>query len=218
MKLGLFIIFFKIKRELEKIFVSSDDEVLDVGCGDRPFYSQVVKGKITTFDTKNSEITDVVGDASRLLDYFPDKKLAKIICVNALYQFSDPKEVIRQMYELLAQGGKLILVLPFLYPLHDIPYDRYRFSRYGIETLLEGKFSIELLKPFGGVFNLQVLILHALLKATSRYYKKIPVLSWVTALLLYILYFGAQIVSLLDFFDKSERFTCLYLVEAKKSV
>jgi len=209
MKTDFFILFSQINKEIRKVFTNKDDLILDVGCGSKPRYHAHMKGNITGFDTIKSEISDVVGDADFLQQYFGERKFDKIISINALYQFRDPKKVIERMHTLLAPQGTLVLVVPFMYPLHDIPNDRYRFSKYGIKTLLEDRFVIKKIKPIGGVFNLPVMVLHGLVKATSS-------ITWLLAAPFYLLYLLAQVVSLLDFFDRSGRFVSLYLVVAQK--
>ncbi|PIR97579.1 MAG: hypothetical protein COT91_00690 [Candidatus Doudnabacteria bacterium CG10_big_fil_rev_8_21_14_0_10_41_10] len=217
MKVDFFILFSQINKEIKKIFSNKNEEVLDVGCGSKPRYHSCIKGKITCFDALKSEITDVVGDADKLQQYFGERKFNKIISVNSLYQFRDPKNVVAQMHSLLASFGTLVLVVPFMYPLHDIPHDRYRFSEYGIRELMANKFDIKKIKPIGGMFNLPAMVLHSAVKALSGYYKKLPVITWILAVPLYLLYLLAQIFSLLDFFDRSGRFVCLYLVVASKN-
>ncbi len=41
------------------------------------------------------------------------------------------------MYRLLKPGGKLILTTRFIFPLHDIPHDYYRFTIFGLKYLLK---------------------------------------------------------------------------------
>jgi hypothetical protein len=45
--------------------------------------------------------------------------------------------MVHECYRVLKPKGVLILTGPFYWPLHEIPNDYYRFSRYGFENLLK---------------------------------------------------------------------------------
>lgn len=51
---------------------------------------------------------------------------------------------------MLKKGGYVIIAIPFLYPVHESPYDYYRYTRHGIEyQLKKNKLVVERSMPWG---------------------------------------------------------------------
>lgn len=210
-----FIISKTINSRIRIIFNNDKDKILDLGCGSKPYYYKSTKGKIICFDNVTTKITNVVGDADKLP--FKANAFDKIISVNSFYYFKNPFNVVENLHRILKNNGKLVLIIPFFYPIHDVPIDRYRFTEYGLKTMLEECFKIERIKTIGGIFNLPAIILHSLIKGLPLLFPRF--LRIVVKLLVYIfypLYITAQIFSLLDVFDKTDRFPTYYFVVASK--
>lgn len=210
-----FIISKRINKKIAEVFVNSKDIVLDLGCGNKPSYHEHIKGKIICFDKFKNQITHVVGDADELP--FKADSFDKIISVNSFYYFKNPFNVIKDLHKILKKNCKLVLVLPFFYPIHDIPVDKYRFTEYGLRALLEEYFKIEKIKPIGGIFNAPAIILHSLVKGIPLLFPK-ALRSFIQIIMyaLYPFYILAQLISILDVFDKTERFPTYYFLVASK--
>ena len=142
--LGEFFIIKKRVLALLKWRFKNSDVVLDIGCGEKPYYQQSIKAKIVCVDIKHTEKVHVVCDAMSL----PLKKSSfdGIICVNSLYYCSNPFMTIKEFSSILRKNGKLVLIMPFMYPIHDAPEDKYRFTEYGIKELLKEDFIIKEIK------------------------------------------------------------------------
>lgn len=52
-----------------------------------------------------------------------------------LEHVTDPHAAARGVCELLKPGGRLVLTVPFMFPIHDRPYDHFRYTRYGLAVL-----------------------------------------------------------------------------------
>ena len=130
----------KFQKEISNIFTNKNDKILDLGCGGKPYYHRFIKGHLVCFDIRKSGKTHIIGDA----DFLPFKKSSfdKVIIVNALYYFNNPYDVMQNVSRLLKKDGKTVIITPFLYPIHDVPYDKYRFTEYGLKALLEDNFKI----------------------------------------------------------------------------
>lgn len=210
-----FLISGKINKEIAEIFANNKDAVLDLGCGNKPGYHRQIKGKIICFDRSKNKITHVVGDADKLP--FRADSFDKIISVNSFYYFKNPFRVAKDLRRILKKGGKIVLVLPFFYPIHDAPADKYRFTEYGLRALLEEDFKIERVKAFGGVFSMPAIILHSLIKGMPLLFPKaLGRLVQIIMYLLYPFYILAQLIGILDIFDKTGRFPTYYLVAASR--
>jgi SAM-dependent methyltransferase len=89
----------------------------------------------TTVDIDPARKPDVVADAHALP--FPDASFELVLCTEVLEHLVNPPQAIAEMYRVLTPGGTLILTTRFVYPLHDAPHDYFRFTRFGLEKLLE---------------------------------------------------------------------------------
>lgn len=210
-----FIIKAKAGNALKDVFKSSDS-VLDVGCGDNPYYHKGIKAKISCIDIRRTKKTHFVGDAM----YLPVKKgkFEGIININSLYYYDEPSMAIEAFSHALKKNGKLVLMVPFMYPIHDAPDDKYRFTKYGIIGLLKDNFEIKSIKAIGGIFNLPAVFFHSLIKGIPLMSPKRirPVIKLFSIIVLYPFYLLAQLLSLLDFLDKSGRWATYYFVVAVK--
>ena len=141
-----------------------------------------------------------------------------VVCVNSIYYYDDPKKTVKDFARILKKNGKLIIVTPFIYPIHDAPYDKYRYTEFGIKKLLEDDFDVKEIVPIGGIFNAPAVVFHSLIKGLPLLAPKnlkLPT-KILTCMLLYPFYIIAQILSLLDFLDKSGRWATHYFTFAAK--
>lgn len=121
--------------------ITPGDEVLLVGEGGKIaklLYNYSEKGsfKITSFDVDKEKKPDIVGD---FCTYdFEDNRYSVIVMSEVLQFFQNPQLGIENALRILKPGGRLILTTPFIFPIHDRPYDLYRFTKHGLEYLLSG--------------------------------------------------------------------------------
>ena len=210
-----FIIKSRIKNLIRDSSSNESSRILDLGCGSSPYYHESIRGKIVCADIKKTPKTHIVSDAGRL-PFKPDS-FDNAISVNSLYYFKNPFEVVKSLHKILKKNGKLILVVPFFYPIHDVPDDKYRFTEDGLRTLLGDNFRIEKIQTIGGIFNHPAVILHSLIKGIPLLFpKEMRGFTQILAYALWPLYIIAQLFSLLDFLDMTERFPTYYFVVAGK--
>src|SRR5690348_411278 len=72
----------------------------------------------------------VFGDAKALP--FADASFDAVFCLEVLEHVSDPAQVVSEIARVTRPGGRAWISMPFLYPLHDAPYDFQRYSEYGL--------------------------------------------------------------------------------------
>jgi len=140
-------------RDLDAALGSLRGRVLDIGCADRRLarrlssdvqyigldYPQTALGMYGTRP-------DVFGDA-RFLP-FQDARLDGVILKDVLEHVPNPEVALGEIARVLRQGGRLVLWMPFIYPIHDAPYDFQRFTAHAIVTYLGNKgFKVIELKP-----------------------------------------------------------------------
>jgi len=127
---------------------------LDLGCG-RASYKKYFPNRIG-FDVRSGPEVDVVGDAHKLP--FENEKFDNILCTEVLEHLHSPYIAISEMKRVLKQGGKLILTTRFIFPLHDIPHDYYRFTKYGLKYLFKDWELLELREESNTIEGIAVLL------------------------------------------------------------
>jgi SAM-dependent methyltransferase len=96
---------------------------------------------------------DVTGD----LLILPFRDLTFDACLNVvtLEHVRDPARVVAELARVLIPGGRLFLIVPHEWEEHQQPHDYYRYTRYGVEYLLQQAGMSEIsIAPVGGYFRL----------------------------------------------------------------
>jgi SAM-dependent methyltransferase len=89
------------------------------------------------------------------LDKLPieDNTFDAVLCTQVLEHLSLPKESVQEMYRVLKKGGKLFLTVPMAQDEHQVPYDFFRYTSYGLKYLFnEAGFESFEIVPFGGMY------------------------------------------------------------------
>lgn len=95
-----------------------------------------------------ASVPDVFGDAAKLP--LADGAIDTVLLIDVLEHLTNCDQVMSEIRRVLASDGKLILKVPFLYPLHDEPRDFGRFTIHGLRKLAENHgFEITFSKPIG---------------------------------------------------------------------
>jgi SAM-dependent methyltransferase len=95
----------------------------------------------------------VLGDLQQLP--FADGVFDAAINVVTLEHVREPARVIEELYRVLTPGGRILLVTPLDWEEHQQPHDYFRYTRYGLQYLLErAGFELIHLEPVGGYFRL----------------------------------------------------------------
>jgi len=119
--------------------------VIDIGCGEKP-YEDLFEGTKywgINYGTLNAS-PDVVGNALNLP--IGDASVDIVFSTQVIEHVPNPFKMIEECARILKPTGILILTGPFYWPLHEEPYDYFRFTKYGFAHLLEsaGLESIEI--------------------------------------------------------------------------
>ncbi len=112
--------------------------LLDVGCGARPYAPLAEQNgcRYLGVDLALSAVPppDVCADSARLP--FHDGTFDTVLSTQVLEHVPDPFAMVREAARVLKPGGYLVLTAPQVWPLHEEPYDYYRYTRYGLEHLV----------------------------------------------------------------------------------
>lgn len=122
---------------------ANNGKTIDIGCGGSP-YLEFFPNRIGV-DIVERENVDIIADAHDL-HIFKNGEFDNVLCTEALEHFHSPYIAIKEMNRVLKKGGLLILTTVFIFPLHDIPNDYYRFTEYGLRFLLRDFEIIEIVE------------------------------------------------------------------------
>jgi len=156
---------YRIEKFVQSIALKFDKKgknILDIGAENSP-YKKYFKhiGYFTQDIKQNSTKTiDFVGDINGGLLNIKDESFDFILCTQVLEHIKNPDNAFKTFNRILKPGGKLFLTTHQCFEEHMIPYDYFRFTRYGLKFLGESSgFSLQHIAPHGGIFHVLALII-----------------------------------------------------------
>jgi len=142
-----------VRRSAKKI--SAGSSILDAGAGECVYKKYFDHCKYTSTDYC---VGDGEWDYSKIdivckLSEIPiaDESFDNVLCTQTLEHVPNPDDVLKELSRVTKKGGKLFLTVPLFHAEHQIPYDFYRYTQYGLKYLLEkNSFEIEKIENGGG--------------------------------------------------------------------
>lgn len=135
--------------------------LLDVGCGKMPYEQFILNNsKVTQYvgldlDTHNvskyqaSRKADIVWDGFNMP--IEDSSFSTVMATEVLEHCPYPQIVLNEIFRVLKPEGFFFFTVPFLWPLHEVPYDEYRYTPFSLQRMLkETGFSQYEIKSLGG--------------------------------------------------------------------
>lgn len=135
--------------------------VADIGCGEQPlrFYVEELEGRYTGVDIQQNVKGTVEIIASILQVPRQNRSFDVILCTEVLEHVSDTYHAFAELARLLKPGGRLILTVPFAYPLHEEPFDFVRMTPYQIyECARQNDMVVEMLETSGNELEVMATI------------------------------------------------------------
>lgn len=131
--------------------------ILDAGAGDSPYRKFFGHARYESADfcqVEGAPYTQVTYVADLACLPVPDQHYDMIICTQVLEHVPDPGKVLKEFQRILKPGGSLWLSAPLYYAEHQIPYDFYRYTQYGLSHMLaENGFQIQELERLEGYYG-----------------------------------------------------------------
>jgi SAM-dependent methyltransferase len=120
-------------------------EMLDFGCGKMPYKK---------FLYENTSIKSYVGlDIESALSYeegvkpdfqwdgvnmpFDNDAFDTVFGTEVLEHCPDTKLILKELYRVLREDGTIFFTVPFLWCLHEVPHDEFRFTPFALKRILE---------------------------------------------------------------------------------
>lgn len=141
------------RTELENYLKTLDideDSVLDIGGSSLP-----VKDRVKSWSVRNYKILDNLQEKDTEKEHWQEPdftwdlnvplseemgfgKYDSIFCLEVFEYVYDPLIALKNIKKLLSKNGKLVVSLPFLYPLHNpMVHDCLRYTEFGIYKLMK---------------------------------------------------------------------------------
>jgi len=139
-----------------------DLNVLDVGCGHKPFYQFLKpysKVYLGTDIIKDNPWIDIVCPAENLL--IEDRWSDLVICLSVLEHVDDPIKVVKELYRVTKPGGIVFASTHGCFPWHPYPQNHWRWTQTGLPLLFTkyGEFSDVEIFATHGTFSGMVFVL-----------------------------------------------------------
>lgn len=200
-------------QEVARIYMAG--RLVDIGCGTKP-YQKLLSPHVTEHIGVDHEATlhdksriDLWGTAYSIPS--EDAYFNTALCTAVLEHLEEPLDALRECHRVLKSGGYAIYSIPFIWHLHEEPRDFFRYSKYGIKYLFEkAGFEITEIRALSGFWvtfgQLFVYNIHRFNRGPIRWLHIVDVLGLIIQSFSYAL----------DKLDKSERWTWMYMVVARK--
>jgi SAM-dependent methyltransferase len=139
------------------ISIRKDSLILDAGAGEcvyKDLFSHCIYKSIDlAIGESNWNYTNL--DYIGYLHEMPleNNTFDAVLCTQVLEHLEKPRESISEMYRVLKPGGRLLMTAPMSQNEHQIPYDFFRYTSYGIISLCrDAGFNSIKVSPFGGLW------------------------------------------------------------------
>ena len=131
-------------------------------------------------------------------------------CVNivTLEHVRDPARVVAELARVLAPQGRLLLVAPLEWEVHQAPHDYYRYTVHGLRYLFtQAGLEVVAIEPVGGYFRLMA---RRMLNGLQFFPGPLFILAALVVAPV------ALVLPVLDGLDKRRDFTLGYICEARR--
>ena len=132
--------------------------VLDVGCGFMP-YRELIRSvaAVTSYTGMDLEQPTYYADVEPDLKWdgktipVADASFDCVMATEFLEHYAEPDKILAEIHRVLKPGGVFFATVPFIWNLHEVPYDEYRYTPYSLERLLRTAGYTEIrVKALGG--------------------------------------------------------------------
>lgn len=134
-----------ILNALKEYLPVFEGSLLDIGCGKMPYKEHILE---------NSKIENYIGlDIENALDYdiairpdftwngitmpFENNSFECALGTEVLEHCPEPEIVLKEVFRILKPGGVFFFTVPFLWNLHEVPHDEYRYTPFSLKRHLE---------------------------------------------------------------------------------
>jgi len=207
-------------RDIQESKVLYRGDLYDLGCGEMPYkewllnYADSYTG-VDWGSTLHELKADILADLNEPLPI--DSEIAdSVISLSVMEHLREPQVFLNEAHRILKQGGAMILQVPFMWWVHEAPYDYYRYTQYGLQYMFEKAGFVDVqIHPQTGFWTMWALKFNYQTKRLVRG-------PWLIRTVIVLLLRGVwavdqRIAPWLDKYWKCEAETAGYFVVAKKA-
>lgn len=120
-------------------------DLLDIGCGKMPYKDFILKNssadKYIGLDIENALQYDAAVKPDFTWDGikmpFENSSFDTAFGTEVLEHCPEPKIILSETYRVLKNGGCFFFTVPFLWNLHEVPHDEYRYTPFALQRILK---------------------------------------------------------------------------------
>jgi ubiquinone/menaquinone biosynthesis C-methylase UbiE len=143
----------KIVRDNLEPFIAAQrtcEQILDLGCGNSRYIEHFPNR--VGLDFVKGEGVNIIADAHHLP--LRSATFSMVLTTEMLEHVQDPQRVVDEIERIVKPGGQVILTTRFVFPIHESPFDFYRFTKYGLKYLFRKWAQVEVTpdaRPFESI-------------------------------------------------------------------
>lgn len=115
--------------------------LFDLGCGEMPYrewllsYADTYTG-VDWGGSQHELKADVIADLNEPLP-IESGAADTVISLSVMEHLREPRIFLGEAHRILKAGGRMVLQVPFMWRVHEAPYDYFRYTRFGLRYLIE---------------------------------------------------------------------------------
>ncbi len=146
--------------------------VLDLGGDTHSGYMSRMRGEFSTTTLNMDQRTqpDILHDLEKPLP-IADTTYDGVVLMNVLEHVFEYRQLLSESARVLRSGGRMVVVVPFLFPVHPSPQDYRRFTAEALRREFEflGLKIVDMRALGGGVFSARYVMIDRLLPKLLRF-------------------------------------------------
>lgn len=182
---------YALYHEVKQFSMSINGNILDLGCGEKPYSNLFKTANYIGLDYENSthEIknltADIYYDGNKIP--FDNNYFDALLCTEVITHVKDFVNIIGEIHRVMKPGGKALITLPFIWFENEPPNDYYRFTSWGSMAIFSDGFKIVSHKKILSFFPIIVQLF------LSRLYYKFCKKNYLLILLFSIIFFPIKL-------------------------
>ncbi len=130
--------------------------LLDCGCGDVPYYA-IYRDRVSEAicvdwgaSAHGKSHVDQEVNLNEALP-FEAERFDTVLLADVLEHIAEPARLMTEIARVLSPAGKVLVMVPFLYWVHEAPHDYYRYTEFAIrEFCRQAGLELVQMDPYGG--------------------------------------------------------------------
>jgi SAM-dependent methyltransferase len=192
----------------------------DLGAGESPyrdFFLQHAEHYVAVDwgGSQHNTKADIAADLNKPLP-IATEVADTVVSLSVMEHLCEPQVFLTESYRILKPGGAMVLQVPFMWRVHEAPYDYFRYTEYGLRYMFEkAGFSNITISPQTGFWVMWTLKFNY--QSASLIRGPWPVRKGIALLMRIVWAIDQRVAPFLDKHWKSEGETSGYFVIAHKS-